>query len=76
MPVRSPRVHFIVGLFISLVFGFIYTPRAGFCLSVGISLLKEHEDIMRYHAFKWQNTILTWFGAFTGFLFTNIGSYF
>ena len=76
MPVRSMRVHFVVGLFLSLLYGFIYTPRAGLCIAVGIALLKEHEDLVWYHDFDWKNTVIMCFGGMTGFVITNMSAYF
>ena len=76
MPVTSRKVHFTVGLYVALLYGFIYTPRIGLCLAIALALLKEHEDQIFYGSFDWHNTVISSFGALTGFLIVTICAYF
>lgn len=68
--ITSKRFHFIIGLFVSLLYGIIYTPRTGLCLAVSLSLLKEYKDQKDYQQFHWKNTVTTWAGGFIGFIIT------
>ena len=70
--ITSKRVHFTIGFFIVLVYGFIYSTHFGFCLATMLSLFKEHEDQQRYGYFDWHNTVITWFGSMAGFLFVSL----
>ena len=72
----SRRCHFIIGLYVSLVFGVIYTPRFGFLLAIALAFLKEYDDQKRYQRFDWKNTVSTWIGSFVGFLIAGILTYF
>ncbi len=74
--ITSRRVHFIIGLYLSLLFGIIYTSKFGFCLAIAISIFKEYNDQTFYRRFDWRNTIITWFGSLTGFIISGMLSWF
>lgn len=70
--ITSKRVHFIVGLYVALLFGVIYTPRFGFLLAIANSIFKEYNDQKFYGTFKYKNTITTWLGSLLGFLISGM----
>ena len=63
---KSRYVYFILGLFVSFVYGFIYTPRTGFYISTVLALVKEYEEQDRYGTFDWRDTVVAWFGGSIG----------
>lgn len=69
---KSRYVYFTLGLFVSFVYGFIYTPRTGFYLATALSLIKEYEEQDRYGAFDWRDTIVAWFGSSFGFVLVSL----
>lgn len=74
--ITSRRVHFIVGLYLSLLFGMIYSSRFGFCLAIAISIFKEYNDQKFYGKFNYINTMMTWLGSFIGFIVSGMLSWF
>jgi len=72
----STDICFIIGLFIEMVFGIIYCPRAGIIITAIIAIAKEIEDQDRYGAFEWTCTVALMCGAAAGYIFLGTASFY
>ena len=69
------KLHFIVGLLIAILAGFVIDPITGIGLSIVAGVFKECYDDWKYNGYDIKDMIATWIGGAVGFTLVSLMNY-
>ncbi len=70
------KLHFLAGLLIALVMGFITDPITGVGLAIAAGIFKECYDHYTYGVFDVKDMLVTWLGGLCGLGIVTLINYF